>query len=99
VSQAARLEALAQQRAALSAEIAEHRVQIARAAQRLHGPLRRVDRLREEVHVLREHYAWLLLPVAVLALLNPVRTLKVVAGALGVWRTFNQARLPPPGRG
>lgn len=83
-----RLAGLEQHRAALSAEIAEHRLQIARAAQRLHGPLQRVDRLREEVRYAREHYLFLLLPVALLAILNPGRTLRLVAGAVSLWRTF-----------
>lgn len=93
-----RLDALAEQRAVLSAEIAEHRVQIARAAQRLHRPLQRVDRIREDVRFFRERYVYLLLPVALLAVLNPRRTLRLVLGAMTLWRTLAQARAmgPPP---
>jgi hypothetical protein len=99
-----RLDTLAEQRAVLSAEIAEHRVQIARAAQRLHGPLQKVDRIREDVHFFRERYLYLLLPVALLAVLNPGRTLRLALGAVTLWRTVTQARLqtlapplgPPP---
>jgi hypothetical protein len=90
-----RLADLEQHRAALSAEIAEHRVQIARAAQRLHGPLQRVDRIREEVRFARQHYLFLLLPVALLAILNPGRTLRLAAGALTAWRAFSRALQPP----
>lgn len=86
-----RLAGLEQHRAALSAEIAEHRLQIARAAQRLHAPLQRVDRLREEVRYAREHYLFLLLPVALLAVLNPGRTLRLVAGAVSLWRGVSAA--------
>lgn len=89
-----RLETLAQQRAVLSAEIAQHRVEIARAAQRLHRPLRRVDRIREDVHFFRERYAYLLLPVALLAILNPHRSLRLVLGAWTLWRTFQRAQGP-----
>jgi len=95
-----RLQALAEQRAVLSAEIAEHRVEIARAAQRLHRPLRQVDRFREDVQFFRERYLYLLLPVALLAALNPRRTLKLLLGAVTLWRTVRQVRLealgPPP---
>lgn len=89
-----RLETLAHQRAALSAELAQHRVQIAHAAQRLHRPLQRVDRFREELHVFRQHYLWLLLPVGLLAALNPGRTLRLAIGALSLWRSLSAA--PPP---
>ena len=89
-----RLETLAHQRAALSVELAQHRVQIAHAAQRLHRPLQRVDRIRAELHVLRQHYAWLLLPVALLAVLNPQRTLRLLLGAATLWRSLSAA--PPP---
>jgi hypothetical protein len=91
-----KLDSLAAQRAVLSAEIAEHRVQIARAAQRLHAPLRRVDRIREDVHFFRERYVYLLLPVALLAVLNPRRTLKLVLGAVTLLRTIAAARAGPP---
>jgi len=97
-----RLESLAEQRAVLSAEIAEHRVQIAQAAQKLHRPLQKVDQIREDVQFFRERYVYLLLPVALLAVLNPRRTLKLVLGAATLWRTISQARLqaqalgPPP---
>lgn len=91
------LETLAQQRAVLSAEIAEHRVQIARAAQKLHGPLQKVDQFRADVRFFRERYLYLLLPVALLAALNPRRTLKLALAAMTVWRTITQARLPALG--
>lgn len=91
-----RLDGLEQHRAALSAEIAEHRLQIARAAQQLHGPLQRVDRFREDVRFVRQHYLYLLLPVALLAVLNPGRTLRLVLGAVTLWRTIS-GTLPPPG--
>lgn len=95
------LDTLAEQRAVLSAEIAEHRVQIAQAAQKLHRPLQKVDQLREDVRFFRERYVYLLLPAALLAVLNPGRTLKLVLGAVTLWRTIRQARLqalggPPP---
>lgn len=91
-----KLDVLAQQRAVLSAEIAEHRVQVARAAQRLHGPLQRVDRLRADVHFFKERYVYLLLPVALLAVLNPGRTLRLALGAMTLWRTLSAARQGPP---
>lgn len=92
-----RLDTLAHQRAALSAELAEQRVEIAHAAQRLHRPLQKVDRIREELHVIRKHYAWLLLPVALLAVLNPRRTLRLALGAVTLGRTvMHAANLPPP---
>lgn len=91
-----RLADLEQHRAALSAEIAEHRVQIARAAQRLHGPLQRVDRIREEVRFVRQNYLFLLLPVALLAVLNPGRAVRLAAGALAAWRAVSRALQPPP---
>lgn len=91
-----RLADLELRRTALSAEIAGHRLQIARAAQRLHRPLQRVDRLREEVRYVRQHYLYLLLPVALLAVLNPGRTVRLVAGAVALWRTVSRAAEPPP---
>ena len=91
-----RLEHLAHQRAALSADLAAQRVQIAHAAQRLHRPLQKVDRLREDLHVLRTHYAWLLLPVALLAVLNPARTVKLAVGAITLGRAVLRAANPPP---
>lgn len=91
----ANLDTLAEQRAVLSAEIAEHRVRIARAAQRLHAPLRRVDRIREDLHFFRERYIYLLLPVALLAVLNPGRTLRLVLGAVTLLRTIAAASGPP----
>lgn len=89
-----KLDTLQAHRDLLSAEIALHRLEIARAAQALHKPLRKVDRIREDVRFFRERYLFLLLPVAVLVALNPVRTLKLVAGAVSLWRAFDRARGP-----
>ena len=54
------------------------------------------------MHFFRERYLSLLLPVALLAVLNPGRTLRLALGAVTLWRTVTQARLqaearaPPP---
>lgn len=86
-----RLDTLAQRRAALSSEIAEHRVQLAAANDRLQAPLQRVQRLPAELREMRRRYAFLLLPVAVLALLNPRPTLRLALGAWTLWRSVSQA--------
>ncbi len=96
---AQRLEALAQKRAALSAEIAEHRVELGHVAERLQEPLHKVERVRDQLRVARERYAFLLLPVAVLALLKPRATLKLALAAWSLWRSVGPPlpeRLPPP---
>jgi hypothetical protein len=81
-----RLETLAQERNALSSEIALHRVELALAAQRMRRPLQSVDRIRENVRFVRTHYSLLLVPVVLLAVMNPRRTLKLLLGALSTWR-------------
>ena len=92
-----RLENLAQRRAALSAEIAEHRVELAHATERLQEPLQKVERIRDGLRVARERYAFLLLPVAVLALLKPRATLKLLLSGWTLWRSVTAIeRLPPP---
>lgn len=50
--------------------------------------------------VLQPQHAWLLLPAAVLALLYPRVTLRMVAGVLAMWRATNSGTLPhePPPR-
>ena len=98
---AARLDTLAQRRAALSAEIAEHRIELAEVGHRLAEPLHKVGRVRDGLRVAREKYLFLLLPVAVLALLNPARTLKLGLAAWSLWRSIvpPPGALPPPRRG
>lgn len=94
-----RLDTLAQRRAALSAEIAEHRVELGHVTERLQEPLHKVGRIRDSLRVARDRYAFLLLPVAVLALLKPRATLKLALSAWTVWRSVAPAppdRLPPP---
>jgi hypothetical protein len=86
-----RLDTLARQRADLSAEIAQQRTGLAHAAQRLHRPLQRIDRAREDFQFFRERYVYLLLPVALLAVLNPGRSLRLLLGAWTLWRTFDRA--------
>lgn len=93
-----RLEALAHERAALSAELAQQRQAIARAARRLQPPLRRVDRLRADLRFFRQRYAYLLLPVVLLAVLNPGPTLRLLAGASTLWLAFARAQGPPEER-
>jgi hypothetical protein len=84
-----RLESLARERHALSSEIALQRVELALAAQRLRKPLARVDRLREDVRFVRSNYGLLLIPVVLLAVMNPRRTMKLLLGALSVWRAVH----------
>ncbi|HUR41978.1 MAG TPA: YqjK family protein [Verrucomicrobiae bacterium] len=90
-----RLDTLAQRRAALSAEIAEQRVHLADANERIQVPLQRVQRLPGELRELRRRYGFLLLPLAVLALLNPRPTLRLALGAWTLWRSV--ARPHDPG--
>lgn len=92
------LERLARQREALSADLALQRIEIARAARRLEPPLRRVERLRDDVRFFRERYVYLLLPVAVLAVLNPGTTLRLALGAWSAWSAFSRASGPPGAR-
>lgn len=89
-----RLESLARQREALSADLALHRAEIAQAARRLEPPLRRVERLREDVRFFRQRYLYLLLPLAVLAALNPGTTLRLALGAWSLWSTFARGEGP-----
>lgn len=94
-----RLETLAQRRAALSAEIAEQRVELGHVTDKLQEPLQKVGKIRDNLRVARERYAFLLLPVAVLALLKPRATLKLALAAWSVWRSVApppHERLPPP---
>lgn len=93
-----RLDALAQRRQTLSADLARQRAAIALAAQRLQPPLRRVERLRQDVRFFRERYVYLLLPVAVLAVLNPGRTLRLLLGAWTLWSRFDRGTEPPAER-
>jgi hypothetical protein len=98
-----RLDTLAAERTALTSEIALHRVELALAAQKLRKPLRRVDKIREDVHFVRQNYSLLLIPVALLAIMNPQRTLKLLLGALSAWRmvqtTLHQVpHVPRPDR-
>lgn len=93
-----KLDLLAQRRAALSGEIALHRVELALAAQRLRRPLHRVDELREHLHALRANYALLLIPAALLVLLNPRPALRRLLAALAFWRAFEHSGGPPPVR-
>lgn len=90
-----RLETLAQRRAALSAELAEHRGDLTLATERLQAPLDQVGRIRDNLRVARQRYAFLLLPVAVLALLNPRPTLRLL---LGAWTLYRSIAPPPPPR-
>ena len=93
-----KLDALAQRRDALSSEIALHRVELALAAQRLRPPLRRIDELRQTLRDLRTHYSLLLVPVVLLAVLNPRPALKLALAALAAWRAFEQSAGPAPVR-
>ena len=88
-----RLEHLERRRHALSSEIARERLVLAGAAQRLQPRLQKIDRVREDLRFFRERYAYLLIPVGLLALLNPQRTLKLALGAWSLWRTFDHARV------
>lgn len=92
------LERLARQREILSADLALQRIEIAQAARHLAPPLRRVERLREDVRLFRERYVYLLLPVAVLAALNPGATLRLALGAWSAWSAFSRASGPPGAR-
>lgn len=93
-----RLELLAQHRERLRAEIAVEREYLARAAQRLQPPLRKLDQVREDLRFFRERYLYLLIPVGLLIVLNPHRTLKLALGALSLWRTFQRAQGAPEER-
>jgi hypothetical protein len=86
-----RLEALARRRVRISAEIARHRHEVAEVAQRLQPPLRRIERVREDLRFFRERYVYLLIPVALLVVLNPGRTLKLALGAFSLWQNFQRA--------
>jgi hypothetical protein len=87
-----RLEELAQQRACISAEIAQERAALAGVAHDLQRPLQRIQRVRNDVQFFRERYVYLLLPVALLAVLNPGRTLRVALTAWSAWSAFSRAR-------
>lgn len=93
-----RLDELALQRAGLSAEIAQERLELAEVAHDLQRPLQKVERIRQDVRLFRERYAYLLLPVALLAILNPGRTLRVALTAWTAWTAFARARGTPDER-
>lgn len=93
-----RLDSLAQERRALAEEIGRSRHELTRAAQSLQRPLHRIETLQRDARYLRDNYSLLLLPAALLVLLNPRRSLRLAALGLVAWNRFRLLEGPPAER-
>lgn len=82
-----RLDQLARDRQMLADEIGRSRHELTRAARRVGPPLHRLQRLGRDARHLRDNYGLLLLPVVLLAVLNPGRTLRLAMLAWSAWRS------------
>lgn len=89
-----RLDSLAQERRALVDEIGRSRHELSRAAQRVGPPLRRLEKLQRDARYIRQNYGLLLLPVALLVILNPGRTLRLALTAWTAWVRVRGLRAP-----
>lgn len=83
-------EELAKQRSQLISQINADRVHIFEESAGLRNSTQTIDRIILGLYFLKEHPAFLLFPVAIVAALGVRRLSSIVVGGLGVWRLVRQ---------